>query len=204
MRRLHDQHEQSVACFGLARIGELHGRGHRRIVDRIEHILGLVRQIMQRSRVFLRVHAHRRGIEHDMNIARNVPAAEHGNACARNGIGQLLLQRLCLLEIASRDGQIRALRHAVVCHHGSRAAIAEQQHLFTLERYAVTVQRLRKAEDVRVEAGRLAVRKADCVDRVQVAGSSVNLIEQGDDSLFVRDGAVDAAQLALGQLERFR
>ena len=103
MRRLHDQHEQSVACFGLARIGELHGRRHRRIVDRIEHILGLVRQIMQRSRVFLRVHAHRRGIEHDMNIARNVPAAEHGNACARNGIGQLLLQRFGLLEVASRD-----------------------------------------------------------------------------------------------------
>lgn len=114
-----------------------------------------------------------------MNIARNVPAAEHGNACARNGIGQLLLQCLRLLEIASRDGQIRALRHAVVCHHGSRAAIAEQQHLFTLERYAVTVQRLRKAEDVRIEAGRLAVRKADRVDRVQVAGGSVNLIEAG-------------------------
>ena len=33
----------------------------------------------------------------------------------------------------SRDGQIRALRHAVVCHHGSRAAIAEQQYLFTLK-----------------------------------------------------------------------
>ena len=138
-----------------------------------------------------------------MNIARNVPAAEHGNAGARNGIGQLLLQRLCFLEIASRDGQIRALCHAVVCHHGSRAAIAEQQHLFTLERYAVTVQRLRKAEDVRVEAGRLAVRKADRVDRVQIAGSSINLIEQGDDSLFVRNRAVDAAELALGQLERF-
>ena len=92
----------------------------------------------------------------------------------------------------------------MVCHHGSRAAVAEQQHLFALERYAVTVQRLRKAEDVRVEAGRLAVRKADRVDRVQVAGSGVNFIEQGDDSLFVRNRAVDAAELALGQLERFR
>ena len=96
-----------------------------------------------------------------------------------------------------------ALRHAVVCHHGSRAAIAEQQHLFTLKRYAVTVQRLCKAEDVRIEAGRLAVRKADRVDRVQVAGSGVDVVQQRDDGLFVRNRAVDAAELALGQLERF-
>lgn len=88
-------------------------------------------------------------------------------------------------------------------HHGSRAAIAEQQHLFPLKRYAVTVQRLRKAENVRIEAGRLAVRKADRVDRVQVAGSGVDVVQQRDDSLFVRNRAVDTAQLALGQLERF-
>ena len=138
--RLHDEHEQTVAGDRLARVSQLHGGRHRRIVDRVEHIFGLVRQIMQGSGSLFRVHAHRRGIEHDMNIARNVPAAEHGNACSRNGIGQLLLQRLRLLEIAAGDGQVRTLCHTVIRHHGSRAAVAEQQHLFTSQGNAVAVQ----------------------------------------------------------------
>ena len=81
---------------------------------------------------------------------------------------------------------------------------AEQQDFFAAQRYTVAYERLGKAEDVGIVADGLSVAESDRVDRVQVAGSGVNLIEQGDDSLFVRNRAVDAAELALGQLERFR
>ena len=152
VRRLHDEHIQTVARFGLTRVRETHSRRHRRIVDGVKDVLGLVRQVVERCEIFLREHADRRGVQDNLNIARNMAAAEHRNVRVRHGIGDLLLKHGRLFEVAAGDGEVRALACAVVRHDGRRAAVAEQQDLFAFEGHLVARQRLRKAENVGVVA----------------------------------------------------
>ena len=202
VRGLHDQHEQPVPRFGFLWVRELHGGGHGRVIDRVEHIFGLVRQKMQRGGVLLGEHADRRGVEHDLDVARDVPPAEHRHMRARDRSAQLLLQRRRLFHATPGDGQICALRHAVVRHDRRRAAVAQQQHLFAAQLDAIPRKGFGKAQDVGIVAGGLSVPEGDRVDRVQVARGGVHRVQQRDDRFFVGDGAVDAAQLGLGQMKR--
>ena len=121
----------------------------------------------------------------------------------RHGLGDLLLERGGLFQIAAGDSEVRALARTVVRHDGCRAAVAEQQDLFAAQRHTVAHERLGKAEDVGIVADGLSVAEGDCVDRMQVARGGIHPVEQLDDRLFVRNGAVDAGELFFCEVERF-
>ena len=162
-----------------------------------------MRQIVQRREIFLRIHADRRRIQYDLDVARDVAAAVYGDARVRHGLGDLLLERGGLFQIAAGDSEVRALARTVVRHDGCRAAVAEQQDLFAAQRHTVAYERLGKAEDVGIVADGLSVAESDRVDRMQVARGGIHPVEQLDDRLFVRNGAVDAGELFFCEVERF-
>ena len=161
---LHDQHIKPVACFGLFRVCQPHSRCDRRVIDRVKHVLGLMRQKMQRGRLFLGKHADRRGIEHDLDVARDMPTAEHGYMCAGQDVTDLPLQGGSFFKIAPGDGQVCALRGTVICHHRSGAAVAKQQYLFAAQGNAVPLERFGKAEDISVVPDGLSLHKSDGID----------------------------------------
>ena len=90
----------------------------------------------------------------------------------------------------------------MVGHHGRCTAVSEQQNLLAAQRNAVFFQRLGKTQDIGVKANRFTVPEGDRVDRVQVGRAWVDLVEQRDDRLLVRDGQVDAGELLPRERER--
>lgn len=101
--------------------------------------------------------------------------------------------------VAAAAGETVHLRRAETARDGHgrlrRAARAEDQHLFPLEREHDAVDERRHAREVGVVSVELSTPADNGIHRADGTGGLRELIEQGDDRLLIGDGDVDAGEV---------